>query len=59
MLADAGEVGKALERQKKSVALQPERPEFKLGLAKLYLLKGDKMLAKDARVRCRFIPGII
>jgi predicted Zn-dependent protease len=46
ILADAGQPGKALEIQKKAVALAPDVAPFRLNLAKLYLHSGDKSLAK-------------
>jgi putative PEP-CTERM system TPR-repeat lipoprotein len=46
VLADNGQVAKALEVQKKAVALGPDSPLLRLNLAKLYLKSGDKGQAK-------------
>jgi putative PEP-CTERM system TPR-repeat lipoprotein len=47
ILADAGDVKRALELQKKAVSLAPEDPALRLNLAKLYVKAGDKALAKS------------
>jgi putative PEP-CTERM system TPR-repeat lipoprotein len=46
LLSDKNESAKALEMQKKVVALQPDAPLFKLNLAKIQLKAGDKAGAK-------------
>jgi putative PEP-CTERM system TPR-repeat lipoprotein len=46
ILADSGQPAKALEIQKKAIALAPAVAPFHLNLAKLYLQSGDKSLAK-------------
>jgi putative PEP-CTERM system TPR-repeat lipoprotein len=46
ILSDEGQVAKALDLQKKAVALGPDYRQARLNLAKLYLKKGDKALAK-------------
>ena len=46
VLADSGQVGKALEIEKQAVALQPDYPQFRLNLAKLYIKAGDKANAR-------------
>ena len=46
VLADNGQIAKAVEVQKKAVALAPEAPTLRLNLAKLYLKSGDKGQAK-------------
>ena len=46
ILADSGQTGKALDLQKKAVALSPDQPTFRLNLAKQYLKAGDKPQAK-------------
>jgi putative PEP-CTERM system TPR-repeat lipoprotein len=46
LLSDKNEHAKALEMQKKVVALQPEAPLFKLNLAKIQIKAGDKPGAK-------------
>ena len=51
ILADAGQVSKALEIEKKAIALAPDDPAFRLNLAKLYLKFGDKVLAKTELTR--------
>ena len=45
-LAEDQQLTKALELQKKALALQPENPGFRLNLAKIYLKAGDKALAR-------------
>ena len=47
VVADQGNLDKALELQKKAVALRPEGHEYRLSLAKLYLRRGDKALARS------------
>jgi putative PEP-CTERM system TPR-repeat lipoprotein len=47
ILSDAGQLRKALELQKKAVALAPESASIRLNLAKLYLQAGDKALARS------------
>ena len=47
VLADAGQMSKALELEKKAIALAPEHHAFQLNLAKLYLKAGDKALARN------------
>jgi putative PEP-CTERM system TPR-repeat lipoprotein len=42
VMASSGQVDKALELQKKAVALLPDNNSFRLDLAKLYLKAGDK-----------------
>jgi Putative Zn-dependent protease, contains TPR repeats len=44
--ADQGDLKRALELEGKAVALVPDHLEYRLTLAKLYLRKGDKALAK-------------
>jgi predicted Zn-dependent protease len=46
ILGTAGQVDKAVELQRKVVALMPANDDFKLDLAKLYLKAGNKT---DAR----------
>jgi len=46
ILADAGQLDKALELEKKAVALAPDNDSLRLELAKLHLKAGDKKLAK-------------
>jgi putative PEP-CTERM system TPR-repeat lipoprotein len=46
LLSDKNESAKALEMQKKVVALQPDAPLFKLNLAKIQIKAGDKAGAK-------------
>lgn len=46
LLSDNNEHAKALEVQKKVVALQPDAPLFKLNLAKIQMKAGDKAGAK-------------
>ena len=46
ILADQGNLERALEVERKAVGLLPDRHEYRLSLAKLYLRKGDKTLAK-------------
>jgi cellulose synthase operon protein C len=46
VLADSGQVAKALEIQKQAIALQPDYPQFRLNLAKLYIKAGDKANAR-------------
>lgn len=45
-LADAGQVTKALELQKKVVATEPVLPEVRLNLARIAIQAGDKKLAR-------------
>jgi len=47
VLADEGQAAKALEIQKKALALRPDSPVLRLNLAKLYLRNGDKAQAKN------------
>jgi predicted Zn-dependent protease len=47
ILADAGQLDKALELEKKAVALAPDNDSLRLDLAKLHLKAGDKKLAKS------------
>jgi putative PEP-CTERM system TPR-repeat lipoprotein len=47
VLSDAGQQGKALDLEKKAVALAPDNHGFRLNLAKLYLKTGDKAQAKS------------
>jgi putative PEP-CTERM system TPR-repeat lipoprotein len=46
IVADQGDLNRAQELQRKAVELRPDRPEYRLRLAKLHLRKGDKDLAK-------------
>lgn len=46
LFADDGQIAKALELEKKAVALAPDFHLFRLNLAKLYLKSGDKALAR-------------
>jgi len=46
ILADRGDVEKALDLERSAVESRPDRPQYRLSLAKLYLLKGDKGLAR-------------
>ncbi len=46
ILGDAGQAAKAIELEKKAVALAPANHSMRLNLAKLYLKSGDKALAK-------------
>jgi FimV-like protein len=46
LLSDKGESARALELQKKAVALQPNVPLFKLNLAKIHIKAGDKEAAR-------------
>jgi len=46
ILADEGDLDKAIKLEKKALEQPPARDEFRLALAKLYLRKGDKALAK-------------
>lgn len=46
ILSDAGQAGKALELEKKALAIAPEHPVFRLNLAKLYIKTGDKAQAR-------------
>jgi putative PEP-CTERM system TPR-repeat lipoprotein len=46
ILADDGQLAKALELEKKVIALAPDRHAYRLNLAKLYLKGGDKAQAK-------------
>ena len=45
-LSDAGQLSKAIELEKKAIALEPDNHGFQLSLAKLYLKSGDKAQAK-------------
>lgn len=47
VLSDSGDVSKALDLEKKAIALVPANHAFQLNLAKLYLKNGDKALAKS------------
>ncbi|MES2960116.1 MAG: XrtA/PEP-CTERM system TPR-repeat protein PrsT [Pseudomonadota bacterium] len=47
LLAEADQAAKAVELQKKALALQPDNPALRLNLAKIYIKSGDKVLAKD------------
>jgi putative PEP-CTERM system TPR-repeat lipoprotein len=46
LLSDKGENARALDLQKKAVALQPNVPLFKLNLAKIHIKAGDKEAAR-------------
>ena len=46
ILGDAGQAAKAIELEKKAIALAPAQDAFRLNLAKLYLNSGDKARAK-------------
>ena len=46
LLSEKGEAARALELQKKVVALQPDAAMFKLNLAKIQIKAGDKTAAK-------------
>ena len=46
LLLDKGESARALDLQKKAVALQPSVPLFKLNLAKIHIKAGDKEAAR-------------
>ncbi len=46
ILAENGQVARALETQKKVLALAPLNQQFRLNLAKLYIQAGEKALAK-------------
>ncbi len=46
ILLKADQVGKAIEIEKRAVALQPSHPTFRMNLARLYLQAGDKPNAK-------------
>ena len=46
IMGDRGDLDKAIELETKALALLPDRHEYRLGLAKLYLRKGDKARAK-------------
>jgi cellulose synthase operon protein C len=46
VLADSGQAGKALEIEKKVIALQPDKPQYRLNLAKIYIKAGDKANAR-------------
>ncbi len=46
IMADQGDLDKAIATERKALALVPNRHEYRLSLAKLYLRKGDKALAK-------------
>jgi len=47
VMADRGDLDKALELEQKVVTLQPDGHQYRLSLAKLYLLRGDKALARS------------
>ena len=51
VLAQEGQLGNAIEIQKKAVSLAPENPWFRLNLAKLYVKSGEKSLAKSELAR--------
>ena len=46
IVADQGDLRRAVELERKAVELGPERSHYRLSLAKLYLRTGDKALAK-------------
>lgn len=46
ILAERNQLGKALELEKRAVALQPQYAPFRLNLARLYIQSGDKASAK-------------
>jgi len=46
ILADDNQLDKAIDTQKKAVALQPQNAAYRLGLAKMYVKSGQKSLAK-------------
>jgi len=46
LLSAKGEHAKALELQKKVVALKPDAPVFKLNLARIHIKAGDKASGK-------------
>lgn len=46
ILAGEKQFAKAIETQKKAIALQPKNPSYRLNLAKIYIQNGQKPLAK-------------
>nr|AIW81335.1 tetratricopeptide repeat containing protein [uncultured bacterium SA354_p] len=46
LLSEAGQHEKAIELQKKALALQPQTPLLKLNMAKIYLQAGQKDAAR-------------
>lgn len=46
LLSEKGEHAKALDLQKKAIALNPEAPVFKLNMAKIHLAAGEKAAAR-------------
>jgi putative PEP-CTERM system TPR-repeat lipoprotein len=47
VLADSGEMEKAIDREKRAVELSPQQHPFRLNLAKLYIKAGKKGLARN------------
>ncbi|MBT9459622.1 MAG: PEP-CTERM system TPR-repeat protein PrsT [Burkholderiaceae bacterium] len=47
ILASENQLAKAIEAQKKAIALQPKHPGYRLSLAKIYIQSGQKPLARS------------
>lgn len=58
LLADAGELDKAIDLQKRALSLDPEQPEYRLHLARFYVDAGRKTEAREELQRLAALGSV-